>query len=74
MVSFKKGKMVLSADKVCTKSYFIQKGIFRSYLIKDDKQVTEYFSAENEWVNSPRSFMQRKVDIYYIINNFVFGM
>lgn len=66
LVSFKKGEMVLNADKVCTKSYFIQKGIFRTYFIKDDRQVTEYFSAENEWVNSPRSFMQRKVDIYYI--------
>jgi CRP-like cAMP-binding protein len=66
MVFFKKGEMVLYADKVCTKSYFIQKGIFRTYFIKDDKEITEYFSAENEWVNSPRSFMQRKVDIYYI--------
>lgn len=66
MISFKKGDMILHADTICTKSYFIQKGIFRTYFIKDDKEVTEYFSAENEWVNSPRSFMQRKIDIYYI--------
>ena len=66
MVSFKKGDLVHDANSICTKSYFIQKGIFRTYFIKDGKEVTEYFSAENEWVNSPRSFMQRKVDIYYI--------
>lgn len=66
MVSFKKGDSVLDANRICTKSYFIQKGIFRTYFIKDGKEVTEYFSAENEWVNSPRSFMQHKIDIYYI--------
>lgn len=66
MVSFVKGEMVHNADSICTKSYFIQKGIFRTYFIKDGKLITEYFSAEEEWVNSPRSFMQRKIDIYYI--------
>ncbi len=66
LVSFKKGDTVLNAHTVCTKSYFIEKGIFRTYFIKYGKEVTEYFSAENEWVNSPRSFMQRKIDIYYI--------
>lgn len=63
---FRKGELVLDADSVCTKSYFIQKGLMRIYFIKDGKEITEYFSAENEWVNSPRSFRQQKVDIYYI--------
>lgn len=66
LVTFKKGQMVHDANVVCTKSYFIQNGIFRTYFIKDGKEVTEFFSAEGEWVNSPRSFMQRKIDIYYI--------
>ena len=63
---FKKGQLVHNADTICTKSYFIQKGLLRTYFIKDGKEITEYFSAENEWVNSPRSFMQQKPDIYYI--------
>jgi CRP-like cAMP-binding protein len=63
---FKKGELIHKADTICTKSYFIQKGLMRIYFIKDGKEITEYFSAENEWVNSPRSFMQQKVDIYYI--------
>jgi len=66
MVSFKKGELLHDARYVCTKSHFIQKGILRTYFIKDDKEVTEYFSSENEWVNSPRSFMQRTTDIYCI--------
>lgn len=63
---FKKGDIILSADKVCHKSYFIQKGMFRLYHLKNGREVSEYFCAENEWVNSPRSFYQQTLDIYYI--------
>ncbi len=38
----------------------------RTYFLKDGKEISEYFCGINEWVNSPRSFMQRKKDIYYI--------
>lgn len=64
--SFKKGEIIHDANTICTKSYFIQNGLMRTYFIKDGKEITEYFSAENEWVNSPRSFMQQQLDIYYI--------
>ena len=65
-VSFKKGNLVHDADKVCTKSYFIQKGLFRTYFLKDGKEISEYFPAEDEWCNSPKSFRTRQKDIYYI--------
>jgi len=65
-ITFKKGELVLDADKVCTKSYFLHKGILRTYFIKEGKEISEYFSSTDEWVNSPRSFMERKTDIYYI--------
>ena len=64
--TFKKGELVHNASQVCTKSYFIAQGILRTYFIKDDKEVSEYFCSEEEWVNSPRSLMQRTPDIYYI--------
>jgi len=64
--TFKKGELIHNADIVCTKSYFIQKGLLRTYFIKDGKEISEYFSAENEWCNSPRSFRTRQKDIYYI--------
>ncbi len=64
--TFKKGHLVHNADKVCTKSYFIQKGLMRLYSIKDGKEITAFFCAENEWVNSPNSFIQQQLDIYYI--------
>ncbi|MCA6079034.1 Crp/Fnr family transcriptional regulator [Fulvivirga sedimenti] len=63
---FKKGELVLDANQVCTKSYFIKSGILRVYFLKDGKEVSEYFCGRNEWINSPISFIQRKKDIYYI--------
>jgi CRP-like cAMP-binding protein len=64
--SFKKGELVLDANRICKESYFIQNGILRTYFLKDGKEVSEYFCSINEWVNSPKSFIQRTTDIYYI--------
>lgn len=64
--SFKKGELLDDADKICTHSYFIESGIVRTYFIKDGKEISEYFCGTDEWVNSPRSFIQRTKDIYYI--------
>ncbi len=65
-IVFNKGEMVLDADCICTESYFIKKGILRIYFLKDGKEISEYFFGKDEWVNSPKSFIQRKKDIYYI--------
>lgn len=65
-VIFKKGHLVLDANQICTESYFITEGILRTYFVKDGDEISEYFSGIGEWVNSPKSFMQRKKDIYYI--------
>jgi len=64
--TFKRGQLVLDANSVCTESHFIRKGILRTFFVKDGKEISEYFSGTNEWVNSPKSFMQRTKDIYYI--------
>jgi CRP-like cAMP-binding protein len=66
LVNFKKGELVLDAGNICTKSYFIRAGILRAYMLKDGKEISEFFCTKNEWANSPKSFMQRTRDIYYI--------
>jgi CRP-like cAMP-binding protein len=66
VLNFNKGELVHDADNICTKSYFIIKGLLRTYFLKDGKEITEYFSSENEWVNSPKSILEQKTDIYYI--------
>lgn len=65
-VTFKKREVVLTKYEVCTKSFFIQKGIFRLFYYKDEKEISEFFFAENQWVNSPKSFINQEVDEYYI--------
>ena len=66
VVSFAKGERIHDADYVCTRSHFILSGLVRTYFLKDGREISEYFSGANEWVNSPRSFIQRRRDIYYI--------
>ncbi|WP_161787230.1 Crp/Fnr family transcriptional regulator [Hymenobacter sp. IS2118] len=66
IVHFRKGDTVHDTGRVCRESYFIQQGLLRTYYLKDGKEISEYFSAEEEWVNSPRSFMRQQPDIYSI--------
>jgi CRP-like cAMP-binding protein len=42
-IVFKKGEIVLDANRVCTESYFINTGILRTYFLKDGKEISEYF-------------------------------
>ncbi len=64
--TFKKGEILHQASEICVKSYFIKKGLLRLYFVKNCKEISDYFCSENEWVNSPRSFMFRELDIYFI--------
>jgi CRP-like cAMP-binding protein len=64
--TFKKGQEIHNANTVCTESHFIYQGLTRLYFLKDGKEISEYFSSEGEWVNSPRSFRGRILDIYSI--------
>ena len=73
-VCFKKGDLIQDADKVCTKSYFIQKGLVRAYFLKDGKEISEYFPAENEWCNSPKSFMTKGVIQYSLDESIRFNL
>ena len=42
-----------------------KKGYFALILLKMEKKLQDNVSAENEWVNSPRSFRTKTLDIYY---------
>jgi CRP-like cAMP-binding protein len=66
LVSFSKGELIIDASKVGSRSYYILNGLTRTYFTKDDKEINEYFSSENEWANSPRSWRTGKTDIYYV--------
>lgn len=64
--TFQKGELIHHAARVCNKSYFIIKGLARTYYLKDGIEISEYFSSEHEWINSPKSFIQQTLDLYNI--------
>src|SRR5690606_375352 len=66
LISFSAGEMIIDANRICTTSYYILEGLTRTYFLKDGKEVIEYFSSNNEWANSPRSWRTGKPDIYYV--------
>lgn len=64
--SFQKGELIHDSEKICTHSFFIVKGLVRTFYIKEGIEISEYFSSESEWINSPKSFIGRTKDIYSI--------
>lgn len=66
VIEFKKGTIIHNAKDICKHSYFIEEGILRLYFIEDGEEISEFFFNKQEWVNSPRSFMEQKKDKYYL--------
>ena len=64
--SLEKGKFLHKPNKVCNFTYFINSGLVRIYYKKGDKEITDNFSAEDEWITSIYSFMQNVPDNCYI--------
>lgn len=61
-----KGQFIHKPDHICSKTYFIVSGLVRIYYLKDDKEITDNFSAENDWITSIHSFLQNIPDYFYI--------
>lgn len=61
-----KGEILHSPSKVCKNTYFINAGLLRIFYQKDDKEITDNFCAEGEWITSIYSFMNNIPDNFYI--------
>jgi len=57
-----KGHELLRPGAVCHYFYFIEKGLTRTWYIKDGKDVTDWISAENSIAVSLISFLTRRPD------------
>tara|TARA_R100000935_G_scaffold22409_1_gene41266 strand:+ start:632 stop:1192 length:561 start_codon:yes stop_codon:yes gene_type:complete len=63
----KKNEVLLNKGKVCYKLYFIEKGIGRSFYLKNDgKEVTQWFFGEGSFMSSVDSFFQQSPSFYSI--------
>lgn len=63
---FPKHHLLHKPKRICSYTYFINKGLARIYYKKNDKEITDNFVAENEWITSVYSFLQNIPDHFYI--------
>ncbi|MHA6697489.1 Crp/Fnr family transcriptional regulator [Chryseobacterium sp. A301] len=61
-----KGHFLHKPDRTCRSTYFITSGLIRTYYLKGEKEITDNFSAENEWITSIYSFLQNIPDFFHI--------
>jgi len=64
--SLKKKQYYAEYGKVCDKCGFIVSGAVRYFHIKDGIEITGYFSFENEYVSSYKSFLTGEPSVTYI--------
>lgn len=62
-----KNHELIREGQVCHKLYFVERGIGRSYYLKDDgKDVTQWFFGEGNFMTSADSFFQQSPSFYYL--------
>ncbi|SOE23718.1 cAMP-binding domain of CRP or a regulatory subunit of cAMP-dependent protein kinases [Spirosomataceae bacterium TFI 002] len=62
-----KDQVLIKEGQVCHKLYFVEKGIGRSYYLKEDgKDVTQWFFGDGSFMTSVDSFFQQRPSLYYL--------
>jgi CRP-like cAMP-binding protein len=64
--NFRKGSFLAIEGEVTKEAYFLIKGCCRFYHVKNEKAVTHWFSFENTFVTSLRSFTTQTPSVEYI--------
>lgn len=63
---FKKKEFVLKEGEICDYLYFIEEGFFKSFNLKDGKEITQWFMRANDFIISVSSFYKRTKSYEYI--------
>ena len=66
MRSFKKNEIFVNEGQFSKKAYFIISGSARAYYYKNDKDVTDWFAFENEFISPIVSFFSNKPSPHYL--------
>jgi len=62
-----KNTTILKEGQVCTKLYFLEKGVGRSYYLHENgKYITQWFFSEGTFMTSLESFFQERPSLNYI--------
>ena len=59
-VAFRKGHILMEADRVEKSIYFIKKGIVRAFAPLADQEITFWFCEEGETIFSMKSYVENK--------------
>ena len=57
-----KGHVLVPTGNICTHVYYVEKGLARTYYIKNGKEITEKFATENSFTCSINSYITKKPD------------
>lgn len=61
-LEFPKGHVIVKQNTICNYFYFVEKGLTRTYYLKEGKDVTDWISDENSFACSIISFISRNPD------------
>jgi CRP-like cAMP-binding protein len=64
--TFSKGDYLLKADNVCSKSYWVERGILRKFYVHNDREVTTEFYFKDDLAISFDSYTLQKPSREYI--------
>jgi CRP-like cAMP-binding protein len=66
MIFADKSTSVIKENQNADKLYFIVEGCYRVFYIKEGRDITDWFSFENEFVSSINSFFHNVPSLHYI--------
>lgn len=62
-----KNQPLVREGQICSKLYFVEQGVGRSYYLKEDgKEITQWFFIEGLFMSSIESFFQQDPSLYYL--------
>lgn len=64
--TFKKGEIVIREGQFSKKGYLIVEGCARAYYLKDGKDISDWFTFENQFMASIVSFFSKEPSPHYV--------
>jgi CRP-like cAMP-binding protein len=64
--TYAKGEFLLKADQICTKSYWVDRGVVRKFYVHHDREVTTEFYFKDDMAVSFESYTLQKPSREYI--------
>lgn len=65
-VAVPKGEVIININERCDQLFFVEKGLLRGYYFEEDKEITNWFSQEQEFATCFYSFIANKPSVEII--------